>query len=78
MEKPLISIILSTYNGSKYITESIKSVLNQSYKKFEFIIINDFSTDNVEKIILDFQKKDNRIIYLKNKKNLNVSASRNE
>ena len=78
MKASLISIILSTYNGSKYISESIESVLNQSYSNFEFIIINDASTDNIEDIILDYQKKDNRIIYIKNKKNLNVSKSRNK
>jgi len=78
MNKPLVSIILSTYNGSKYITDSIKSVLNQTYKNFEFIIINDFSNDSVEDIILNFQKKDNRIIYIKNKKNLKLTKSLNK
>ncbi len=78
MNQPLVSIILSTYNGSKYITDSIRSVLNQTYKNFEFIIINDFSNDNVENIILNFQKKDNRIIYIKNKKNLKLTKSLNK
>ncbi len=78
MENKLISIILSTYNGSKYISKSIESVLNQSYKNFEFIIINDTSTDNVEDIILKYKDKDNRIIYVKNKKNLERSKSKNK
>jgi glycosyltransferase involved in cell wall biosynthesis len=70
MNDYLVSIILSTYNGSKFISESIDSVLLQTYKNFELIIINDASIDNVESIILDYQKKDDRIIYKKNKKNL--------
>ncbi len=57
MSFPLISIILSTYNWSKYISESIESVLTQTYSNFELIIINDYSIDNVEEIILDYQKK---------------------
>lgn len=75
---PLISIILSTYNGSKYISESINSVLTQSYSNFEFIIINDCSSDNVEQIILNFQKKDKKIIYIKNKENIKLTSSLNK
>ncbi|MFC1797875.1 glycosyltransferase family 2 protein, partial [Patescibacteria group bacterium] len=62
MEKKLISIVMSTYNGSQFIEESIKSVLYQTYTNFEFIIINDYSNDNSEKIILNYSKKDSRII----------------
>lgn len=78
METPLVSIILCTYNGSKYIKESIESVLSQTYTNFELIIINDCSTDNVEQIILEYQKKDNRIIYIKNEKNLKLTKSLNK
>lgn len=78
MKQPLVSIILSTYNWSKYIKESINSVLKQTYSNFEFIIINDYSTDKVEEIILDFQKKDNRIKYSKNKINLKLTKSLNK
>ncbi len=78
MKTPLVSIILATYNGLKYIEESINSVLNQTYKNFEFIIINDCSTNNVEQIILNYQKKDNRIIYIKNKTNLKLTQSLNK
>jgi glycosyltransferase involved in cell wall biosynthesis len=70
MGKELISIVMSTYNGSQFIEESIKSVLYQTYTNFEFIIINDYSNDNTEKIILNYSKKDNRIIYIKNGKNI--------
>ncbi len=73
-----ISIILSTYNGSRYIRESIESVLSQSYKNFEFIIINDCSSDRTEEIILQYQKKDKRIIYIKNETNLKLTESLNK
>ncbi|MDD2916224.1 MAG: glycosyltransferase [Candidatus Gracilibacteria bacterium] len=78
MDTPLISIILPTYNGSKYITSAITSVLSQSYDNIELIIINDASTDQeTERIILKLQKKDTRIRYLKNEKNRERSASKN-
>ncbi|MDC0506142.1 glycosyltransferase [Candidatus Gracilibacteria bacterium] len=77
MKTPLVSIIMSTYNGSKYITFSIESVLTQSYKNFEFIIINDCSDDDVEKIIQPYIKRDSRIVYKKNKKNLKLTKSLN-
>lgn len=76
--KPLISIILPTYNGSKYIANAINSVLAQSYTVFELIIINDASTDSVESIILKYKKNDNRIIYVKNDINLERSKSKNK
>lgn len=75
--KPLVSIILSTYNGQKYISESIDSVLNQSFRDYEFIIINDSSRDNVEEIILTYKENDSRIIYIKNQENLWLTKSLN-
>ena len=70
-KNPLVSVILPTYNGKKErISESIDSVLNQTFKDFEFIIINDCSTNDIEKTIKEYEKKDSRIIYVKNEKNL--------
>lgn len=78
MQKPLVSIILSTYNWEKYIKESIDSVLSQSYTFFELIIINDASQDAVESIIKDYQKIDSRVIYIKNTENLWLTKSLNK
>lgn len=60
---PLVSVVMTVYNREKYIKEAIESVLNQSYKNIELIIVNDGSTDNSEKIIKQFE--DSRIKYYK-------------
>ncbi len=69
----MISIILPTYNNEKTIFDSINSILNQNYRDFELIVINDFSTDNTKQIIQSFN--DDRIIYLENKKNIGGTKS---
>jgi len=70
MEKnPEISVLTTVYNGEKFLRETIESVLNQSFNNFEYTIVNDGSTDNTEKIIKDFMKKDKRIVYVKLKEN---------
>lgn len=56
-----ISVILPVYNSDQYLKDSIESILNQTYKNFEFIIINDGSTDNSLKIIKEYAQSDNRI-----------------
>jgi glycosyltransferase involved in cell wall biosynthesis len=61
MMAPMISVVMPAYNHEKYIGPAIESVLNQSYKNFEFIIINDGSSDNTEEIIKTY--KDKRIKY---------------
>ncbi len=71
-----ITLILPIFNGEKYISRCIDSVLNQTYKNFELIIINDGSTDKSLNIIKKYAKKDNRIKII-NKKNEGVSIARN-
>ena len=77
MNKPTVSIIMSTYNDAAYIKEAIDSVLTQSYTDWEFIIINDASTDNSDAIIKDYVKNDNRFKYLLNKKNKKQAVNLN-
>lgn len=77
MEMPLVSIVLPTYNGSKYITQSIESCLHQTYTNFELIIVDDCSTDNTPAIIQSFAQKDNRITYIRNEKNKKLPLSLN-
>jgi len=57
----LISVVMPVYNGGKYLPESIESILNQSYKEFEFIIVNDGSSDRSLEIIQHYANQDNRI-----------------
>jgi glycosyltransferase involved in cell wall biosynthesis len=73
--RPLVSVIMPTYNHAKYIGEAIESVLNQTYKNFELIIIDNYSEDDTEKIVAAF--KENRIKYLKFRNNGIIAASRN-
>jgi len=71
-----ISVIMAVYNGERFLEKAITSILNQSFKQFEFIIIDDYSIDNSAKIIHSF--KDDRIKYLKNTSNLGLAASLNK
>ena len=73
----LISIIIPVYNNEEWFERCINSVINQTYKNLEIIIINDCSTDDVEDIIFKYKKLDSRIIYMKNDKNKGVGYSRN-
>ncbi len=70
---PEISALTSTYNGSEFVAETIESILNQSFADFEFIIIDDRSTDNTVEIIKSFN--DNRIKLFVLNKNVGVGAA---
>lgn len=71
----LISIILPTYNGSKFINQTIDSCLNQTYQQFELIIVNDCSTDDTESIVQEYD--DPRVRYFKNEQNLKLPKTLN-
>ncbi|WP_152184252.1 glycosyltransferase family 2 protein [Sulfurimonas indica] len=73
----LISVVMPVYNAEKYLDEAIQSILNQTYKNFEFIIINDGSTDKSLKIIESYAKEDSRII-LVSRENRGLVYSLNE
>lgn len=73
---PSVSIIIPCYNAEKYIAQAIESVLNQTYKDYEVIIINDGSNDASEAVVKKYQELDNRIKYF-SQENLGVSATRN-
>ena len=73
----MISVILPVFNGQKYLSIAIENILEQSFRDFELIIINDGSTDDSNKIIQSFLKIDSRIIYIKNEYNQGLPASLN-
>ena len=72
-----ISIIIPVYNTAKYLKRCLDSVLAQSYKDFEMVIINDGSTDNSEQIINEYKDKYPDLISYYNKPNTGVASTRN-
>ena len=75
--KELVSVLLSTYNSESTIEESLISLLNQTYKNLEILIVDDGSTDNTEEICKKFQLNDERILLFSNKKNIGLTKSLN-
>lgn len=72
------SVLLCCYNDEKYITTSINSILNQEYKYFEIIIIDDGSESKTKKILDKFKKQDERIKIFTNSKNIGLTKSLNK
>ena len=61
---PMISVVMPVYNGEKFLKEAIESILNQTYKDFEFLIVYDESTDGTLSIIQEFQEQDARVVLI--------------
>lgn len=76
-KNPQVSIVMPAYNAGDFLRSSINSILNQTYKNFEFIIVNDASNDETSKILNSYKKIDKRIKIITNKINLGVSRSAN-
>lgn len=77
MNEPLVSIITPVYNAEIFLSETIKSIQNQTYENWELLLVDDCSKDNSAKIIKEFQISDDRIKYIKLEKNSGASVSRN-
>lgn len=75
---PKISLIMSVYNGEDYVAETIESVINQTFKEWEFVIINDCSTDNTSKILAEYASKDARVKVHTNETNLRLPSCLNK
>lgn len=75
---PKITVLMSVYNDEKYLQESIDSILNQTFTEFEFLIINDGSTDNSFNILKENAEKDPRIKVVVNEENIGLIASLNK
>ncbi|HIK16969.1 MAG TPA: glycosyltransferase [Leptolyngbyaceae cyanobacterium M33_DOE_097] len=73
-----VSVLMSVYNGEEYLQESIDSILNQTFSDFEFLIIDDCSTDNTWQILSQYREKDPRIVLVKNSENLGLTKSLNK
>src|SRR5690606_41785757 len=71
MKKPLLSVLMPVYNAEKFLREAMESILNQSFTDFEFLIVDDGSTDSSPEIIRSFS--DPRIRLYKNEINLGIA-----
>lgn len=75
--KPKVSVIMSVYNGSNFLDQAIDHVLKQTFSDFEFIIVDDKSTDNSPETITAWMIKDSRIKIIKNDQNIGLTKSLN-
>lgn len=74
----LVSIITPAHNCEKFITDTIESVIKQTYTEWELLIVDDCSTDNTKKIIKKYSQKDNRVKYIKLEFNSGAAIARNK
>lgn len=73
--KPLVSVVLCTYNGEKYLQQQIDSILQQTYSHLELIIVDDASSDNTVAILQDYSQSDKRIKYFINPENIGYNKN---
>ena len=76
MKEGLVSIIMPSWNTGRFIAESIECVINQTYKDWELLIVDDCSTDDTDEVVSRYLT-DSRIKYLKNEKNCGAALTRN-
>ncbi len=76
-KQPFVSVITPVFNGERFIRECVKSVLNQTYKNFEYVVVNNCSTDRTYDILLNFAKRDSRIKICNNKEHLPILKNLN-
>jgi glycosyltransferase involved in cell wall biosynthesis len=73
--QPLVSIVMCTYNGEKFLRQQIDSILAQSYPNIELLVVDDASTDNTSAILEDYRRKDSRVKIYFNEKNLGYNRN---
>jgi glycosyltransferase involved in cell wall biosynthesis len=66
------------YNGERYLREAVESIISQTYSDFEFIIVDDGSTDSTPEILEEYSRKDKRIKVVRNERNMGIPVSRNK
>lgn len=75
---PQISVIMPVYNGGRYLREAVDSILNQTFREFEFIIIDDGSTDDTWSVLTDYAAHDSRVRLIQNEANIGLTRSLNK
>jgi hypothetical protein len=74
---PTVSVLMSVYNGEPYLSHAVQSILAQTYRDFELVIVDDGSTDRTRDILASFEASDGRIRILRNERNIGLSHSLN-
>ena len=77
MNKPLISVNLTTYNRAKLLQRALDSILAQNYPNLEIIIVDDYSGDNTKDVVKSYMDRDSRVKYLRHEKNMGNAKARN-
>lgn len=75
---PKVSVCIPTFNGAAYVKDALDSVLGQSYRNFEIVIVDNDSTDGTEAIVEEFRACSDKVIYFKNSINIGISANFNK
>lgn len=75
---PIVSVVMSVYNGERYLCDAIESICQQTFRDFEFIIVDDGSTDNTKGILEKYVQKDRRILLSQNERNVGLTRSLNK
>jgi glycosyltransferase involved in cell wall biosynthesis len=75
---PCVSVVMAVYNGEQYLHEAVESILHQTFSNFEFIIVDDGSTDESPETLARYAACDSRIILVSNKENMGLARSLNK
>lgn len=76
-EKPLVSVVMPVYNAERFLRQAIDSVLNQTYRNIELILVDDYSGDGSVQIMKEYAGRDNRVCLIFNDRNRGVAQTRN-
>lgn len=77
MEQPLVSVCIPAYNNAEYISETMDSILKQTYQNLELVVVDDNSRDNTLEVLQKYAEKDDRVKVYHNEKNLGMSGNWN-
>ena len=77
-KNPLISVIIPCYNTEKFVEQAVRSIMEQSYRNLEIIVINDCSKDHTGEILKKLAQEDSRIVYIENEVNLKLPKTLNK
>lgn len=75
---PALSVIMSVYNGERYLSQAVNSIVEQSFDDFEFLVVDDCSTDGTSALCGEYASRDRRIRVIKNDKNIGLTRSLNK